>query len=455
LKTVRRCGALLASCLVLLLCGLRTNAQDFPFDEFTHVRDGLPADPNTWTSTDYTTYTKRYGALMVDIVWLYAHPDREKPQIHTDMGARRFPPNQQGSSITFSASYLQLTTQLGFLLGHDIYASQVHKLDIPEPILNRPFATGSLLQAEDPLVLFLQNRFFEDHAQLTMCPQSAKQCLIVQALSLAGIQLFLTAHECAHYLLGHSADDRGPEKEKIADEFASGVMDSVAKSFATPQDNDQLYQLIFAAGPIAILSFEIQTKELGNSGTTEQMLRDRRDILLNKHDDLNSTISDLMPDELRSTRFTKVTFSWDQQPAAIYIEGVRVDPAEASARPLILPAKYLHVAAVCASGIAFATLPGGDDSAALELHFSAFSDLSSAQIQTLVSQKKWEQALLATSKNGLAPRSSEVAAPYLKAMYYLHLGPLINPDDPSLAQVRTDAEHYRGIRSALRGWGIN
>jgi hypothetical protein len=92
--------------------------------------------------------------------------------------------------------------------------------------------------------------------------------------------------------------------------------------------------------------------------------------------------------------------------------------------------------------IAFATLPGGDDSASLELHFFAFSDLSSAQIQRLVSQKKWEQALLATSKNGLAPQSSELAAPYFKAMYYLHLSLLINPDDPGLAQVRTDAEHY-------------
>jgi hypothetical protein len=452
-------SARLNSLLAFLLASVLTlHAQEFPFSDFAGLRNGFPADTNSWTKDQYTEYNRRLAILLIDVVWKFRLPNKPKPDIVSVLAPPRDPPTFDGNSITYPVSYARDMSQLGFMLGKDIYIGSWRRLPESKPITQHPFFGGHLVKAIDPSINSV-SVVFDSNASLITCPGTEQGCVASQALEAIALQLFLIAHECGHYVLGHQGA-RILEQELAADRYAWDTLRAVAQSFhGTDERSNQYYDLLLGAAAEAPLWYQRQSKAwsdvIGSSSdqTEDRFIEKRIDQIDTLADDLSGDqmVSEFMPEQFTDWTVKPASLSFERAPQLLVIAGVRIKPEELGQGRLRLPSAKTDWIATDAQGVACQS-SFGDDQIAIKYKPWINTDLDT--VRNLAKTKKWCDVIAATANVQLQPRSSAVASYLNRALYYSGAGDFVDPATTESPQDRADAERYKGISVGIRSWGL-
>ena len=452
--------------LIRLFCFLLASvsvvqAQEFPFDDFARLRNRFPADANVWTETQYTEYNRQTALLLVDVVWRFRHLNTSKPNVRSVLSAQREPPTWDGNSITYPVSFARDMVQLGFMLGRDIYIGSWRRLPEDKPITQHPFSNGHLVKAIDSSINSV-SPVFDANASLIMCPDTEKACAASQTLEALAVQLFLVAHECGHYVLGHQAA-RNLEQELAADQYAWDTLRVVAQSFHTDDErSNQYYDLLFAAAAEAPLWYQRQSKVWsdvigtppGQAGPEEDTLVTKRIEQIDKlADDLNgdNTVSEFMPSQFKGWNVQPTIVSFERPPQMLVIDGVSINSDELSGGKIRLPSEGTNWIATDAEGVSCRLISGGEQ---VVMKYTPWVQTDIDTIANLAKAGKWCDVIAATGDSHLRPRSPGLA-PYLnRALYHSGAGDFIDPAATQDQQNRADAERYRRISVGVRSWGL-
>lgn len=434
---------------VVLCAGIAT-AQDFPLDRFTALRQRFPADENSWTKTQYNDYNQRFASLLVDLVWEYRRPSLPKLQVESRISAPRNPPEWLGQTIRYPVSYAHDISQLGLVLGRDVYNRAWRRLPEPHPLTRNPFSAGRLTEAIDPSINSV-SLFVDANMTLILCTPQQGGCAAAQALSVIGMQLFLIAHESGHYILKHGIN-RDANQELAADAYAFDTLMAIAKSWHTAADpkSNRFYDLVFAASAEAPLWYAYQSGASASPAATKA-IKGRIDQIEKLADSLDLDVEQVMPDTYSGWNIQPAKISWDRTPRLLIVGGARVDVSEIQGRTLRLPPSITYLLATDDAGVACEKHYG--DEAEVRLTFKPWTNANAAQLNQLEKAKSWCDLIAATADTQLHPRSLQLAQYLNEALHFVHAGVLI---DSSLAptDMRAIAERYRKTDSGLGSWGI-
>lgn len=444
----------------LLATVLALHAQEFPFSDFGNLRNGYPADANSWTKNQYTEYNRKMALLLIDVVWKYRHLDKPKPDVLSVLAPPRIPPAwvEDGNTISYPVSFAREMTQLGFMLGRDIYIGSWRHLAANRPVTQHPFFDGHLVKAIDPSINSLSS-VFDANTSLVTCPATEQGCVASQALDAIALQLFLVAHECGHYVLGHHGA-RDLDQELAADRYGWDTLRAVAQSFHSQDEkSNQYYDLLLAAAAEAPLWYLRQSEAwshvIGAPSDTQEaeLYKKRIDQIDSLADDLNGDhlVSDFMPETFTDWTVQSTAVSFERAPQLLVINGVRVSFDEMNSRKLRLSSDSTHWIATDAQGVGCQTSYGDDQ---VVIKYTAWIDTDLATIGDLAKAKKWCEVIASTANAQLQPRSSAVAAYLNHALYYLDAGDFIDPTMTQSEEDRADAERYKAISVGVRSWGL-
>lgn len=443
---------------LLLGFGMAVDAQQFPSDDFANLRAQYPADANSWTKAQYTEYNRQMALLMINIVWTYRHLNIPKPDVVSVLTPPRDPPTWDGNSISYPVSYAREMTELGFMLGRDIYIASWARLPTDKPITQHPYFDGHLVKAIDSSINSV-SAVFDSNTTLITCPATQQNCLFSQALEGIALQLFLIAHECGHYVLGHQGA-RNLQQELAADKYGWDTLRAVAQSFYDKDDkNNQFYDLLFAAAAEAPLWYQHQTNAWSNvlgtpsDVTEDRVIAERIKQIDTLADGLNGDqlVSDFMPDDFKGWMVQPASVSFERPPQLLVIAGVRVRPEDVAGGKFRLSAEGTHWIATDDQGVACQLTFGNTQ---VDLKYTPWTESNVDAIENLIKARKWCDVIAATANAQLQPRSAD-NAPYLnRALYYFGAGDLIDPAMTANPQDRADAEGYRRISVGVRSWGL-
>ncbi len=444
----------------LLASAMAVHAQQFPAADFANLRAQYPADGNAWTKAQYTEYNRQMALLMINIVWTYRHLNIPKPDVVSVLAPPRDPPNwdPDAKSISYPVSYAREMTELGFMLGRDIYIASWTRLPADKPIIQHPYFDGHLVKAIDSSINSV-SVVFDSNASLITCPATQQNCLGSQALEGLALQLFLIAHECGHYVLGHQGA-RNLQQELAADKYGWDTLRAVAQSFYNKDDkNDQFYDLLFAAAAEAPLWYQRETNAwfdvLGtpSDATEDKVIAERIKQIDALADNLNGDqlVSDFMPEDFKGWTVQPVSVSFERPPKLLVLSGVRVRPEDLAGGKFRLSSEGTHWIATDDQGVA-CQFTFGDDQ--VDLKYTPWTQSNVDAIENLIKAKKWCDVIAATANAQLQPRSADVA-PYLnRALYYSGAGDFIDPAMTANSKDRADAERYRSISVGIKTWGL-
>jgi hypothetical protein len=304
---------------------------------------------------------------------------------------------------------------------------------------------------------------FDANASLIACLASEQGCTAAQALEGIGLQLFLVAHECGHYILGHHGA-RDFEQELAADRYAWDTLRAIAQSLHSQDSkSNQYYDLMLAAAAEAPLWYLLQSEAwtliIGNLAGTSlssqeaKVYKKRINQIDSLADDLDGDhlVSEFMPEAFTDWAIQTTAVSFERIPQLLVIDGVRVNLEEMSKGKLRLPSNGTDWVATDAQGVACRSSFDDDQ---LVIKYSAWIEADLATIGNLVKAKKWCDVIASTANAQLQPRSLAVASYLNRALYYLHAGDFIDPTMTQNDKDRADAERYRRISVGIRSWGL-
>jgi hypothetical protein len=444
----------------LLASMVALHAQEFPFDSFTNLRSRFPADTNVWTKDQYTDYNRQIALSLVDVVWKFRQLNKTKPGIVSILSPPRDPPtwDRNSNSVNYPVSFARDMSQLGFMLGRDIYIGSWRRLHEDKPITQHPFFDGHLVKAIDSSINSV-SPIFEANASLITCTNTERGCVASQGLGALAIQLFLVAHECGHYVLGHQGA-RDLEQELAADRYAWDTLRAVAKSLhGDDEKSNQYYDLLLGAAAEAPLWYQRQSKAWFDvigapSGKEEdEIMSERIDQIEKLADDLDGDhmVSEFMPSRFTGWTVHPTSVSFERIPQLLVIAGVSVKPEELSGKKFRLPSEGTDWIATDAQGVA---CQSSFDNEQVAVKYTPWTQADLNTIGALAKAKKWCDVIAATADAQLQPRSPSVA-PYLnRALYYCGAGDFIDPATAENPQDRTAAERYQRISVGVRSWGL-
>lgn len=452
------CVLLISFIVCFVLLSDSVLAQEFPSERFQALRAQFPANENSWTRQDYLKYGQDLASLMVDLVWLYQHPGKPKPAVEARLNAQRNPPVWDGEKIIYPIAYGHDMTQLGFILGRDIYIDSWRRLPEADPVLQHPFFAAHLARAIDPSI-FALSPFFDAKSDLIMCKlDQQKGCLAGQALDGMALQLFLVAHECGHYVLNHQLI-RNDDQELAADRYGWETLMAVAKAFhSNDEQSNDFYDLIFAGAAEAPLWYERQSRAWSaslNSSQTNQsdsLLEKRIDQIEKLTDKVNIDVSRFMPTSYAGWQLQKATLKFQRDPKFLIVGGVRIRTSDIKDNTLRFPDALTYLLAADDTGLICQEVFGTED--ALDLQFAPWTEASAQKLEQLKTGHKWCEIIAATADARLFPRSGELA-PYLnEALYYTGASLLIQPSMISGGN-RQRFERRQRSELHLTSWGIH
>jgi len=445
----------------IFLSVLTVHAQELPYRDFGNLRNGYPADANSWSKDQYADYNRKMALLLIDVVWTFRHLDKPKPDVISILSAPRTPPAwvEDSNTISYPVSFAREMTQLGFMLGRDIYIDSGRRLVADKPVTQHPFFDGHLVKAIDPSINSV-SPVFDTNASLITCPQTEQDCLTSQELEGIFLQLFLVAHECGHYVLGHHGA-RQLDQELAADRYGWDTLQAVAQSFKSQDGkSNPYYDLLLASAAEAplwyLLQSEAWTHVIGTpSDTQEAQVYKKRidqiDALADEWDDLPRLVSAFMPETFSDWSLQSTAVSFERLPQLLVVDGVRVSVDEIRKENLRLPSGITHWIATDASGVACQT---SDDDEQVALNYQAWTDTDLATIGNLEKAKKWCDVVASTANAQLQPRSSALAAALNQALYYLGAADFVDPDMTQNQEDKKHAERYKGSSIGVKSWGL-
>lgn len=446
--------------LLTVLLSAPAMTQQLPVQAFGNLRAQMPADTSQWSKDDYVRYTAALGKLLVDIVWDTEKLTTPKPEVTAVNAGRRDPPGIAGNTIGLEVLYTQITTQIGFTLGRDIAANQVHPIAVDKPLLQRPFAIGTLVQSMDPAILYFQTAYFASNQQLIACPSTDSACSEGEALAAVAVQLYQVAHECGHYVHGDPAESQDPQKEQAADKFAWDVLTKIAAAYHTPQgDTDDFYDELFEAAPLAVLNFEYSSKALANKFTSPpidtSLLKARIDALYQLSGDDQGEIWELLPKELDSQAYRSVTITGAPFPDFVLVNGIRMASSELAGVALRNMNTRVAVFAYADNGI-FCAVNDSSDDLAVHVQLQPFIGApDAAALAAAVKANDFETILRMTVDSSLTPRDVTNIKVIDKALSGCGAGALVNPDWSTNNADKNRARMALKRAAPLYGWGIN
>jgi hypothetical protein len=448
----------------LFASSMAAQTQQFPAADFANLRAQYPADANSWTKAQYTEYNRQLALLMINIVWTYRHLNIPKPDVTSLLTAPRDPPNfdPDTRTISYPVSYAREMEQLGFMLGRDIWIAAWAPLPADKPITLHPYFDGHLVRAIDSSINSV-SPVFDSNASLITCPDTQKGCLTTQALEALAVQLFLVAHECGHYVLGHQGA-RNLNQELAADKYGWDTLRDVAQSFyddgAKDDRNNQFYDLLFAAAAEAPLWYQRQSNAwsdvLGTpSDAAEDSVIEKRIAQIDSSaDDLmngDQLVSDFMPDDFRGWTVQPVSVSFERPPQLLVISGVIVNPQDLAGGKFRLSSAVTRWIATDDQGVACQFTTG---EAQVNIKYTPWVQSSLGLIADLTKTRKWCDVIAATANAQLQPRTADVA-PYLnQALYHSGAGDFIDPTVTANAQDQAKANGLLRISVGVTSWGL-
>jgi hypothetical protein len=268
------------------------------------------------------------------------------------------------------------------------------------------------------------------------------------------------AHECGHYVHGDPSEGQSLQKEEAADQFAWDVLTKIATAYHTPQgDTDDFYDELFQSAPLAVLSFEDNTKILANKfnspSTDTSVLEARIDALYKLSGDNEGEISELLPAAPDSQAYRKVMISGEPLPDFVLVNGIRMASSELSASALRNMNTQVAVFAYSNSGIFCAVDDSSDDlTVKVEIH-PFIQQVDATALANAVKTNDFETILRMTVDSSLKPRDGASIKVVDRALSECGAGAFV---DQTLSVSDTDKRNARIAQekaSPLYGWDIN
>jgi hypothetical protein len=387
------------------------------------------------TTTDAITNGEQYLNLAMEcILWdfdtypkLRALLPPERPTVVAEMVGSLRTPYVAEDKIIFPFEYYGYLTLVGMLVGHDAYA-QDNYFPLEKTLMNTPYRMGEVTPLMDPLSDYLSVSAFSSLKEVLMCDIRERNCQTVLQNSVLAIDLFSLLHELSHLALHHAI---GHEGVNVSDEIAADkrAFKALRIIAAGTSDKDPDIQkecrLTYVLAPLAWLHSEASRTPNENS-----LAAQRLQALLGVLDETTrETVESIIKPENSKHNLRKVTLSWEKTPEHLFIDGIRVSPADVLGKELILSAQPHVILGLRSESLAVAQINSYSEARIVMLVFQPFENSSLSELESLQAARKPIDMLVRTTDGNLQPRSRNVAFDHWKALHLLHLDSLIEIAD--------------------------
>jgi hypothetical protein len=351
----------------------------------------------------------------------------ERPHIVVEMTGSLRTPYVAKDKIIFPFEYSGYLTFVGILVGHDAYA-QDNFFPLEKTLMNTPYRMGEVIPLMDPLSEYLNVSAFSSLKQALMCDARERNCQTVLQNSILAITLFSLVHELSHLALHHAASVEGVNvsDEIAADKRAFSAL-RIIEAAVSDEDPDiqKECRLTYVLAPVVWLQSEA-SRTPGQNSFAEQRLQ----ALLGELDETTrKTVESIISPETSRHNLRKVSLSWDKTPKQIFIDGIRVSPADVLGKELILSSQPHVILGLREESLAVAQIDSYSRERSVALNFQPFGNSSVSELAFLQAARKPVDILVRTTDDNLQPRSKNVAFYHWKALHLLHLDSLVEITD--------------------------
>jgi hypothetical protein len=409
----------------------------------------------SWTEKDFEGFEGLMVAMSREIL-LSGLPPTERArlqevQVKIAPGGSGPPAWTEGEAIYLSSDALGDAVGLGLYLGHDLYIQGGYEFRLAQPLLTRPFQISAILPLLPSLADILLSGFPLD---LVKCPDSNDiECAEPQGAAVfAGTLGFLVAHEMGHILLDHERKkDRLLAEELAADRRALALLQRVAPDSGDSEDLESRIRAAIEAGPFLVLRWQLDRQ---SDDAQREASESRLDALWNLvTPNLSVDISSVVEPKPVIGRLRSIKVVWAEKPDELYVEGVKLDPAEVENMtlqafgPVRIFARredrfaFEELSAVARSQPQVATLA-----------FHPLSPLPEERLKQLRRERKWFELFLATASPSFTPRPGVSARYFYEVLDRMRIGRFIDPEAASLDR-RTDRALAIRLRSRAEPLG--
>jgi hypothetical protein len=351
----------------------------------------------------------------------------QRPTVVGKMTGGLRSPYLEKDKIVFPFEYYGYLNLIGLLVGHDAYANDYH-FPLEKTLLNTPYRMGEVTSLMNPLSAYLDPSSFSSLQQVLMCGNNEQDCQNVLKSSLAAIVLFPLLHELSHLALHHAVGIEGvnANDEIAADKRAFKALRIISETvFDKNADTQKECRFTYVLAPLVWLQSEA-SRTPGSNSLAEQRLQ----ALLGELDEeARETVESIINPETSKHNLQKLSLSWDRTPERLYIDGIRVSPADVLGKRLILASQPHVIVALSGESLAVAQVDSSSQTRSVTLALQPFKNSSLSEVESLQSVRKSIDILLRTTDVNLQPRNSSLAIYHWRALHMLHLDSLIQNID--------------------------
>lgn len=366
----------------------------------------------------------------------------ERPRVKCLSSGSRRTPYVTSEGIVFPLEYFGYLNFVGVLAAHDAFV-QHNFFPIEKNLLNTPFRERALLPLMDPLNQYLEPEVYGSIQNQIVCVNDREGCQRALKNGIMATDLFPLLHELSHLALHHAANEEGinVDHEIAADRLAFSDLKVISARFADPDIRVQKsIRFVYALAPLVWLR-----SEASRGGGSEAIANARYEALLAELDsDMREDVRRILTPERSPHNTGKWTITWDASPETLFIDGVRVLPADINGKALLLTSKEHTILALTHDSLGFVRLDPKEQNRTVKLTYRHFEVANDSGLNSLLSEGRLEDVLVRTTDVNLQPKNGSVAIYHWKALHQMHLDSLIDVENWDLVP--------ENRRSEVVGW---